>query len=115
MGLGHTRPQIFLPTLLPLCVAHLMARSGWPSRQPSALLNPHLWSDLDPGEAGGVVYGVDRNTHGLLGAGAGRSARRVVGTAFVRIAAVGERIADIHGAVEVGSRGEVARRARAIK
>jgi hypothetical protein len=27
MGLGHTRPQIFLPTLLPLCVAHLMARS----------------------------------------------------------------------------------------
>src|SRR5215211_5283973 len=28
MGLGHTRPQIFLPTLLPLCVAHLMARSA---------------------------------------------------------------------------------------
>src|SRR5688572_1567525 len=27
MGLGHTRSQIFLPTFLPLCVAHLMARS----------------------------------------------------------------------------------------
>jgi hypothetical protein len=28
IGLGHIRPRIFLPTLLPLCVAHLMARSA---------------------------------------------------------------------------------------
>src|SRR5215208_355623 len=28
IGLGYAGPRIFLPTVLPLCVAHLMARSA---------------------------------------------------------------------------------------
>ena len=40
MGLGHNRPQIFLPTLLPLCVAHLMARSA---HIPPYLARGELW------------------------------------------------------------------------
>jgi hypothetical protein len=29
IGLGYAGPRIFLPTVLPLCVAHLMARSEY--------------------------------------------------------------------------------------
>jgi hypothetical protein len=40
IGLGHIRPRIFLPTLLPLCVAHLMARSA---HIPPYLARGELW------------------------------------------------------------------------
>ena len=70
----------------------------------------------DRGEDRSIVYRIDRYGHGLLGAGLGRSAEsRAGGTAVVRIAAVGDRVVDIHGAVEVGSRSKDARRARATK
>src|SRR5829696_8486588 len=39
-GLGYAGPRIFLPTLLPPCVAHLMARSGmvWRNRSTAQVL-----------------------------------------------------------------------------